>query len=166
MNRMITTLLLMILLPVLHVLAQQTETDIAAIRATFKKINALSLKPVQFKYESEGCVEDGTVQYYLQGKEIVKIIESGSIGDGSWKNEYYYQNGKFIFSYEMIVGGPAEGAETKSEYRVYVKDAKVIRYMEGQQILTPDSRVSKTMEIAGKLPSAYTTKNFVAILCE
>ena len=166
MNRIIITLLL--ILPVLNGYAQQksTETDIAAIRASFKKINALSLKQVPFKYESEGCVEDGIVQYYLKDNEIVKIIESGSIGDGSWKNEYYYESGKFIFSYEMIVGSSADGQESKSEYRIYVKDGAVIRYMEDQKILAADSRVSRTMVIAGKLLKAYTAKNFAAVLCE
>jgi hypothetical protein len=161
-------LLLIIVLPVLNVHAQQksTETDIADIRTAFKKINALSLKQKQFRYESDGCVEDGIVQYYFQDNEIVKIIESGSIGDGSWKNEYYYESGKFIFSYEMIIGSSAEGEETKSEYRVYAKDGAAIRYMEDQKILPTDSRVSRKLEIAEKLLKAYITKNFAAILCE
>lgn len=168
MNRIITTLLLMIVLPVLNTHAQQknVEPDIIAIRAAFKKINTLSLKQEQFKYEAEGCVEDGIVKYYFQGNEIIKIIESGSIGDGSWKNEYYYESGKFIFSYEMIIGSSADGAETKSEYRIYAKDGTAIRYMEDQKILPADSRVTKTLAIAEKLPKAYTTKKFAAVLCE
>ncbi|WP_143097818.1 hypothetical protein [Chitinophaga sp. CF118] len=168
MNRIIIPLLLMIVLPALNVHAQQKsiETNIADIRAAFKKINSLSLKQEQFRYESEGCVEDGIIQYYFQDNEIVKIIEFGSIGDGSWKNEYYYESGKFIFSYEMLVGSSAEGEETKSEYRVYAKDGAVIRYMEDQKILPSDSRVTKTLAIAGKLLKAYTTKKFAAVLCE
>ncbi|SEW45827.1 hypothetical protein SAMN05428988_6145 [Chitinophaga sp. YR573] len=166
MNRII--IILMIVLPVLNVRAQQKsiETDIAAIRAAFKKINTLSLKQQQFKYESDGRVEDGIVQYYFQDNEIVKIIESGSIGDGSWKNEYYYESGKFIFSYEKLVGSSAEGEETKSEYRVYAKDGAAIRYMEDQKILPVDSRATRKLDIAEKLLKAYITKNFAAILCE
>lgn len=170
MNQIIIRLLLIMILPVLNVDAQQKsiETDIATIRAAFKKINTLSLKQEQFRYESEGCVEDGIVQYYFQNNEIVKIIESGTIGDGSWKKEYYYGSGKFIFSYEMLVGGSAMGEETKSEYRVYAKDGTAIRYMENQKILPTDtdSRVTRTLQIAEKLLKAYTTKNFAAILCE
>ena len=168
MQRIIIAFLWMISLPVLHLHAQQknNEADITAIRASFKKINTQSLKQEQFKYESEGCVEEGVVQYYFQGGEIVKIIESGSIGDGSWKDEYYYEQGKFIFSYELIVGSSADGQESKSEYRVYVKDGKVIRYMQDQKIIPVDSRVTRTQAIAEKLPKAYVTKNFAAVICE
>jgi hypothetical protein len=168
MNRIIIALLLMIILPALNVHAQQKsiETNIAAIRAAFKKINTLSLKQEQFRYESEGCTEDGIVQYYFQDNEIVKIIESGSIGDGSWKNEYYYESGKFIFSYEKLIGSSADGEESQSEYRVYAKDGVVIRYMENQKILPSDSKATKTLAIAGKLLKAYSTKNFAAVLCE
>lgn len=168
MNRFIITLLLTIALPVLNLHAQQknTETDISAIRAAFKEINTLSLKQEQFKYESDGCVEDGIVQYFFKGKEIVKIIESGSIGDGSWKKEYYYQSGNFIFSYEKLIGGSAGGEVTQSEYRIYAKDSAAIRYMEDQKIIQPDSRVDQTLATAGKLLKAYTTKNFATALCE
>lgn len=167
MYRMIVTLL-MIVLPVLPGHAQQknTETDIAAIRATFKKINALALKQEQFKYEAEGCAEEGIVQYFFKDKEIVKILESGSIGDGSWKKEYYYEAGKMIFSYEKAVGSSADGQESDIEHRVYAKDGAVIRYMEDQKIITADSSAKKTLIIAQKLLAAYTTKNFAAVLCE
>lgn len=168
MNRIIITLLFAIAFPVLNVHAQQknTETDIAAIRAAFKEINTLPLKQEQFKYEADGCVEDGNVQYFFKGKEIVKVIESGSIGDGSWKKEYYYQSGNFIFSYEKLIGGSAGGEITQSEYRVYAKDGAAIRCMEDQQIVQPDSRATQTLAIAGKLLKAYTTKKFAAALCE
>jgi hypothetical protein len=158
----------MFVFPVYNVHAQQKniETDIAAIRATFKKINTLSLKQEQFRYESDGCVEGGIVQFYFHDNQIVKIIESGAIGDGSWKNEYYYESGKFIFSYESIVGSAAEGEVTKSEYRVYVKDGAVIRYMQDQKIQKADSRVVRTLAIATKLPNTYITKDFAAVLCE
>jgi len=166
MNRIMFTLLCAFFLPVLNAHAQKAnETDIAVIRAAFKKINSAALKQEQFKYEADGCVEDGVVQYFFQGKEIVKIAESGSIGDGSWKNEYYYEGGKFIFAYETIVGGPADGPETKSEYRIYVKDGKAIRYMEGQKIIPNDSRVTEALPIAAKLYKAFTAKNFAEILC-
>lgn len=168
MNRIIAMLLLVSLLPVLNIYAQERtiDADITAIRAAYKKINTGPLKQEQFRYESEGCVEDGIVQYYFQDNKIVKIAESGSIGDGSWKNEYYYGSGKFIFYYETLIGSAADGVETKSEYRIYVKDGKAIRYMEDQKIIQADSRVTKALEIAEKLPKAYTTKNFAAILCE
>jgi hypothetical protein len=167
MNRLMFTLFIAFVLPVLNVHAQQksNETDIAAIRAAFKKINSAALNLEEFKYEADGCVEDGTVQYYFKGKEIVKVVETGSIGDGSWRNEYYYEGGKFFFAYQTIVGGPAIGPETKTEYRIYVKDGKAIRYMEDQKIIPADTRVSEALPMAGKLLKAYKTKAFIETLC-
>lgn len=167
MNRIIITFLFAIVLPVLSVNAQQknNEADINAIRANFKKINGLPLKKEQFKYEAEGCVEEGSVQYFFQDKAIVKIIESGSIGDGSWTKEYYYDAGKFIFSYEKTIGAAANGQESDIEYRIYVKNGTAIRFMENQKIIPSDERVPKTLSIAGKLLTAYTTRKFAEILC-
>ncbi|RFZ84424.1 hypothetical protein DYU05_02035 [Mucilaginibacter terrenus] len=60
-----------------------SSADISAIRQHYKAISELKLSARHFTYESPGCVEDGVVDFYFNGKEIVKIIESGSIGDGS-----------------------------------------------------------------------------------
>lgn len=162
--RYLSVLLLVVVLPGIQVNAQ--DASIAAIRAEFKRINALPLLTEEFQYEAASCVEDGVVAYFLDNQGIVKIVESGSIGDGSWTREYYYQSGKFIFCYEVIVGGPAEGPETKSEYRTYVKDDKVVRYMEDKKTVPANSKASGEVTTAYKLVKAYTTRDFAKVLCE
>jgi hypothetical protein len=163
-------LLLVLMLPGLQINAQQknsgTEESIASIRTEFKRINNAALTTEEFQYDSAGCVDEGVVTYFLENQEIVKIVESGAIGDGSWTREFYYQSGKFIFCYEEIVGGPAEGPETKTAFRTYVKDDKVIRYMEDKKTVPANSKATGQVSTASKLLKAYRTKDFAKVLCE
>lgn len=145
---------------------QAENMDIKAIRSEYQRINASNLKRQHFTYESAGCVEDGKVDYFLENGNIVKITESGAIGDGSWQDEYYYSSGKVIFCFETLVGGPAIGKVTKTEYRVYVKDGKAIRVMENKKVLTSESKSAETMATANKIYKAYATKDFVSALCK
>lgn len=161
-----------LLLPFGKVHAQQdpgsmdTAAGISAVRAAYQQINAAKLKKQIYKYEAEGCVNNGVVTYFLNPrKEIVKIVESGDIGDGSWDREFYFRSGKFIFCYEKITGGPAEGPEMKNEYRTYVKDDQVLRYLEDQQVLPPGENAAEAITISYKLIKAYTTKKFAEALC-
>ncbi|MCF6404868.1 hypothetical protein L3C95_18355 [Chitinophaga filiformis] len=149
----------------------QTNTDtsaaIAAIRTTYRNINTAPLTTQLFKYESAGCAEDGQVKYFFnQKKEIVKIVESGSIGDGSWSREFYFEAGKLIFSYEFQIGGPADGPDTKSEFRTYVKGDQVLRFMDGKNILPAAEKSADALKVSYKLIKAYTTKKFAEALCE
>lgn len=119
----------------------------------------------RYTYEIAGCVDDGSLEYYLDKQQIVKIKESGLIGDGGWDTEYYYRNGNLIFIFESLIGGPAEGKVQKSEYRIYVKDGKVIRFMDNQQIIPANNKAAEMTATAIKLLKARTTKNFKAALC-
>ncbi|MDT3401953.1 hypothetical protein [Mucilaginibacter terrae] len=140
-------------------------TDVAAIRQIYQQINMLKLKPQRFTYESPGCVEEGVVNYFFNDKTIVKITESGSIGDGSWVKEYYYNDGRVVFCLESIVGGPAIGPVTKTKYRYYVKNGRVIREMENDKVIPADSKATDILKIAGKIYKAYSTKKFAEAIC-
>lgn len=142
------------------------EPDIAAIRQKYQTINSLKLPGKRYTYESSGCVEEGVVNYYLNNKEIVKITEAGAIGDGSWENEYYYAAGKVIFCLETIIGGPAIGKVTKTQYRYYIKDGHPLRVMEGNKIIPADSKVKEILQTANKIHKAYITKDFVSAVCD
>lgn len=141
------------------------NSAVKAIREEYNRINSLALKSEKFKYEAEGCVEDGTVSYFKEGNTIVKVIETGSIGDGSWINEYYYHSGKIFFSYEKIVGGPAIGKVTTTECRYYIQDDKPLQQMEDKKIVKADARALEIIQTAYKLLKAYKTKDFAAALC-
>ncbi len=167
MFKLIAFFALLLTLPGDCIFAQQktNEGAIEAIRIAFKETNSKSLTKEHYTYEAEGCVEDGVVDYFLDKQQIVKIKESGSIGDGSWTTEFYYRNGNLIFIFESLIGGPANGPVQKSEYRVYVKDGKVIRFMDGQKIIPADNKAADLTATAGKLLKARTTKDFKAALC-
>jgi hypothetical protein len=144
---------------------QASDNDISAIRGAVQSTNSKSLKKQHYTYESAGCAEDGVVDYFFDNKEIVKIMESGAIGDGSWVDEYYSRSGKVIFCFETIIGGPAIGKVTKTEYRVYVKDGRPIKTMEGTKTVKDDTKAREYIETASKIFKAYASKDFVGALC-
>jgi len=166
-TRYIAFVVLFITVPATCIYAQQkaANADIDAIRSVFKEINSKTFKIERYTYEAAGCAEDGVVEYYLDKQQIVKIKESGSIGDGSWDTEYYFRNGDCIFIYESLIGGPANGEVMKSEYRVYLKAGKVIRFMNDQKIIPADSKAGELTETAIRLLKAHTTKKFAEALC-
>lgn len=152
---------------VLPISGIDTTAAINVIRAEYKNINTAQLTTEAFKYEADGCVDGGQVKYFFnQKKEIVKIVESGSIGDGSWDREFYFQSGKFIFCYEMLIGGPAVGPEIKNEHRTYIKDDQVLRYIEDKNIVPSGATAAEALKISYKLLKAYTTKKFAEVLCQ
>lgn len=142
-----------------------SEADIIAIRKAYQEINSGSLIKKHFTYESSGCVDGGVVDYYLKNNEIVKITESGAIGDGSWVNEYYYSAGKVIFCLETSEGGPAIGEVTKTKYRYYIKNDRPLRIMDGDKIIPVYNMSNEILPTAYKIYKAYKTKDFVAALC-
>lgn len=138
---------------------------IKEIRAEYTRINALPLTKERFNWEADGCVEGGVITYFFHDGKILKVVESGAIGDGSWVTEYYYKNGRFIFSYDVLIGGPAEGPETKKELRTYVSNDTVVQSLENKTIIEPIEKVLSATSKPYKILKAYQTKDFEAALC-
>lgn len=143
---------------------QMVDHAILAIRRNVQTINSKKLKKEHYTYEIS-CVDGGVADYYFDGKAIVKIVESGSKGDGTWVNEYYYQSGKVIFCFNSIVGGPAIGEVMKSEYRFYIKDNRLIKVMEGKKTIEVEPSRNEFIETAYKLIKAHSSKDFEVALC-
>ncbi len=143
---------------------QMVDQAILAIRKNVQEINSKKLKKEHYTYEIS-CVDGGVADYYFDGKAIVKIVESGSKGDGTWVNEYYYQSGKFIFCFSSDVGGPAIGEVVKSEHRFYVKDNRLIKVMEGKKTIEGEPSWNEVIERAYKLIKANSSKDFETALC-
>ena len=139
--------------------------DIDLIRAEYKKINTLKLRALQFKYENLECVDEGETTYYLQDDKVRKIVEKFIKGDGYTLTEYYFKDHKFIFALEIVIGGPAIGPETKTEYRYYVKNDKALRQMEGRKIVVPDTKFTEVLTNAYRLLKARNAKNFNEVIC-
>ena len=167
MTRPIAIFALLISISSTCIYGQQKTPDAAIeeIRTAFKEINSNTYKTEHYDYEIAGCVENGFLDYYLDKQQIVKIKETGLAGDGGWDTEYYYRNGNLIFIFESLILGPFEGKSEKREYRVYVKDGKVIRFMENKKIIPADNKAAEMTATAIKLLTARTTKNFKAALC-
>lgn len=143
-----------------------SEADVVSIRAIYTRTNTLPLKREAFRFESPGCIEDGLITYFRNNNNIVKITEAGSIGDGSWTTEFYFDARKLVFCVDQLTGGPASGAEVTTEYRLYVKNNRPVRCMENKKVIPPDKKATETISTAYKLLKAYQTKNFKAALCD
>jgi hypothetical protein len=79
---------------------------------------------------------------------------------------YYYDQGKLVFIYEFVEGGPAcEGCLKKDEYRSYIAGDKVIRYLKNaaKDQCNDCSFSSSSKEY--QLLTAGTAEEIKAILC-
>jgi hypothetical protein len=143
-------------------------TDIITIQKEYSRINQTHLKYQTFKFESPDCVDDGEVTYMMTGwGNIEKIVYTGNIGDGGWTTEFYFSvSGKLEFYFDKLIGGAAAQKMSTTEYRLYVKNDKPIRCMEGEKIVKADDKAKECIRTAYKLFKAYKSRNFSAALCD
>lgn len=111
--------------------AASTTDPIAIIRQNVERINTSNLSKKHFEFM---CDEKTSVDYLYENKQPVKIsIDYGWVGDAHAKEDYYFNNGQLIFFYEFVEGGAAcEGCIKTNEYRSYIVDNKVIKYLKNK----------------------------------
>lgn len=108
-----------------------SSDPIAVIKLEFARINSAALVKKSYTYQ---CDELMKIDYYYEGENVVKaVVDYGAVGDHYQKSEFYYKDGKLLFFYDFVEGGPAcEGCEMTLEQRYYVKDDLVIKYIKNQ----------------------------------
>jgi hypothetical protein len=116
-----------------NVVNPRTIDPINSIRNIVEGINNSDLKTKHFEFM---CDEKMLVDYFYLNNEIVRIsVDYGTIGDSYAKEDYYFANGKLVFNYEFVEGGPAcEGCITKNEFRSYIRNDKVIKYLKNKSL--------------------------------
>ena len=115
-----------------HALSTTKTTDpVSFIRQNVERINTSNLQKKHFEFM---CDEKTTVDYLYDKKQPVKIsVDYGWVGDAHAKEDYYFNDGQLIFFYEFVEGGPAcEGCIKTNEYRSYITDNKVIKYLKNK----------------------------------
>lgn len=142
------------------------EKIISEIKAEFSRINSLSLTKKSFDWECEDGHMSGKTVYYFDKNSIVKVsLEEGTDHHES-TTEHYYKDGKFIFSYAVLKTFPITGPGTKTEYRTYVNNDRVIRFLENQATKKPEKMEIDNASTEYKVLQAYTNKNFTGVLCD
>jgi hypothetical protein len=108
-------------------------SPVDSIELDVARINAANLHAVA---EDFVCDEKVNLIYYYDGKTIVKItIDWGTVGDASHKEEFFYQDNKLIFDYDLVEGaGAYPGGDSKLERRHYVVNDKVVQYTENKVV--------------------------------
>jgi len=138
---------------------------VAAIRAEVQRINNMNVLVKSFSWSEDGCVEGGKVNYYLNNDSIVKVTESGFIGDGGWVKEYYYSKGKFIFSFMQHIGGPAAMPVDTSEIRIYADNDTLVLKKRNNDYMDDLSQKFNSRSVEYKILAAYKDKNFAKVFC-
>jgi hypothetical protein len=152
--------------PLYDLIDVNLEDKIKKIRSEYQRINGLSTIKKRFNWESDGC-GSGTITYFLFNNEILKTVETGFIGDGGWVTENYYQSGRLIFIFEIFTYYPSSGgADEKTQFRTYVNNNMVIRYMKNQKIVKCETCNYSLSSKEYKLLSAYNTHKFSSAICD
>ena len=147
--------------------AAQNPEPANPVEGIRQKVERINTEPLEKKQYVFMCDEKMTVDYFYRNGELVKIaVDFGTVGDVYAKEGYYYDDGKLIFIYEFVEGGPAcEGCIKTNEYRSYIKDDKVFRYLKdkAEQQCRECEFGSGSKEY--KLLKANTAQQMKAILC-
>lgn len=141
------------------------EDKIIAIRAEVQRINQMNLLVKSFNWSEDGCVEGGKVNYYFNNDTIVKVAESGFIGDGGWTKEYYYSKGKFIFSFMQHIGGPAAMPVDTSEIRMYADNDTLVLQKRNNDSFDDLTKKYNPGSLEYRILAAYKDKNFAKVFC-
>lgn len=142
------------------------EDKVISIRAEVQRINSLKLLVQTFNWSEDGCVEGGKVNYYMYNDTIVKVVESGFIGDGGWTKEYYYSKGKFIFSFMQHIGGPAAMPIDTSEIRMYADNDTLVLQKRNNDSFDDLTKKYNANSVEYKILKAYKDKNFAKVFCD
>ncbi len=148
---------------------KSSDEVVLDIREEFKRINAASLTKKVYEFACKNDPGEGTATYFTNNGHVVKVaVDWGVIGDYAYTSEYYYQNDRLIFIYEIIIGGPANGPDTKTEERTYINNDKTIKYMENEKVSTCKTCDFNTSSKEYRVLKAYNmdSNTVTAALCE
>lgn len=128
------------------IFAQNTEKQIAAIRAEVAAIEKAGAKYTQTTKDIEGMALEGTqAVYYSSGKGLKKIAAKLYGESYNATLEFYYQGEELIFvfqklnKYVMPVGAGKVRIASVEETRTYFAGGKLIRLLDGKKQVAPGS---------------------------
>jgi len=112
--------------------ASDTARAIQHIKEVYATINKEKLTQKSLKWETDTTCEappmSGTLTYFYRGNEIVKMLNAGGEDHGSWKEEYYFDNGQLVFVYQNnTYGGAANPDEFNYQSRYYFAGGQPVR---------------------------------------
>lgn len=144
----------------------RVEAQIKAIRRVYQQIQAAPLTLADsVNVEVAGCINEGILRYYQDQGQIVKIVETGWIGDGGWTTEFYFDHGHYVFGLDVMEGGPADGPDERLETRTYVADGRIIRSISTRDGKPDHDTTTVSPTTAARLYYAYTKRNFATAVC-
>lgn len=110
--------------------SRHTEALIRAVREEYQRINQAKLVKKELRWETDTSCEappmGGTVTFFYENNNLVKILNDGGEDHGTWKEAYYFRGGKLFFVYENnAYGGAADPEAMKYQTRYYIDSDQV-----------------------------------------
>ena len=146
----------------------QAADPIASIRQQYAAINKRAPRLRKVKKELSGfSTEGGELVAYFDGKAIVKMMATYFGETGRTVEEFYYQDGKLIFTFLKVLkySEPLSGkVVSTSVERFYFKDDQLIKWLDtdNKQVETsnPDyaAKQAEYLEYSGKFQSAARSR--------
>lgn len=136
--------------------AQSINSQVEKIRREFVLVNASKLEEKSFSYRNNCGVIKGRLKIYRKNEEIRKISDTG-IGDddkaaASWSYEYYYQNGKLIFSYQRSnYFDNGKNKQMTDETKQYFVDNRLIKEVKNKQTAFPKNSTISQKDLRYRL---------------
>lgn len=147
---------------------EEKTDEISVIRQKFKDINGGKYQLVSYQAECKNSPNTIKITKYLDEAYCVKIVvDWGFAGDYGRLTEYYYSDGKLIFEYEEVNGGPADRPVTTVTQRNYfAKDKNILFLNNGKKEICANNCILNANSMEYKLIQINSNDEIASILGE
>jgi hypothetical protein len=145
-----------------------TEDSIRSINEAIKNIKSIQLSIDQMKNVSEttGKIGCGTINYTASNDSLLKISFSGSMGDASYDELYYFNNGLPIYIKQTTFGSSADEKEKSVVNEYYFEGAKIISsFTDAKPVVADTFKIGNVLSISKDYKELFKTKQFSDYEC-
>ena len=146
----------------------KTEDSLKSINEAIQKIKNIQLSIDQMKNVSEttneiGC---GKISYIASNDSVVKISFSGFMGDASYDELYYFNNGFPVYVKQTVFGGSADEKEKTVINEYYFEDTKIISsFTDTKPVVADTFKIGNILSVAKDYKELFKTKQFSDYEC-
>ncbi len=145
-----------------------TEDSLRLINEAIQKIKSIQLSIDQLKNVSEttGDIACGKINYKAANDSLLKISFSGSMGDASYDELYYFNNGLPIYVKQTTFGSSADEKEKSVVNEYYFEGAKIISFFTDAKPVVADTfKIGNVLSISKEYKELFKTKQFSDYEC-
>jgi hypothetical protein len=147
---------------------KKTEDSLGLINEAIQKIKNIQLSIDQIKNveETTGEISCGKINYKAANDSVVKISFSGSMGDASYDEVYYFNHGFPIYIKQTVFGASADEKEKNVINEYYFEDMKIISsFTDAKPIVADTFKIGNVLSIAKEYKELFKSKKFSDYEC-